>query len=259
VRNICRHHRETIDNVAKKLRAADGVLALIVAGSIAHGFAQEDADVDIMIVVSPEEYERRHREQRELYWERESATYPGGYVDGKYVSADFIREIGRRGGEPARFAFKDAYLAFSDVPGLDELMRDAARYPRHYKEARMRRLYSRFLEWNWFYAEGTNKRDPYLVGAAICNIVLFGGRVLLAWNELLYPFHKWFLKVLDGAPDKPAGIMETIREALDTRAPESVARFIAAIKGFRDWGIADNEWAKVLMAGEDIGCWESEL
>jgi hypothetical protein len=253
------HHQDTIDNVTKKLKADDTVLALVIVGSIAHGFAAADADVDIMIVVSEEEYQRRCKENRFLYWERESSTYENGYVDGKYTSAEFIRGVARNGGEPARFAFKDACPAFSRIAGLEKLMNEAAQYPKEFKAARMRRLYSRFLEWNYFYNEGGNKNNPYMINAGICNMVLFGGRALLAWNELLYPFHKWYLKVLEGAPEKPKHIMAMIDAALNTRSHESVENFIAAIKGFRDWGIADHEWTKCLMSGEDIGCYESEL
>jgi hypothetical protein len=253
------HHADTINKVCKRMKADDSVLALIIAGSVAHGFAQADADVDIMILVSGREYRKRHREKREVYRDREDATYEGGCVDGKYVSRSFIRDVIRHGGEPARFAFQDAVVAFSRRPGLETLLRKAARYPKEFKEARMRRLYSRFLEWAWLYAEGLKKGNPYLVHTAIGNIVLFGGRAVLAANERLYPFHKWYLKVLEGAPEKPAGLMELIDTALNTGTAAAVERLIAAVKGFRDWGIADAEWSDCLMAGEDIGCQESEL
>ena len=56
------HHRDSIRNITENLRNDESIQALIIAGSVAHGFANEDSDVDIMIVVSHEEYERRLRE-----------------------------------------------------------------------------------------------------------------------------------------------------------------------------------------------------
>ena len=53
------HHQGSIINVIKKLKEDNTDLALIIAGSIAHGFAAHDADLDIMIVVSPEEYKNK--------------------------------------------------------------------------------------------------------------------------------------------------------------------------------------------------------
>ena len=41
-------------------------------------------------------------------------------------------------------------------------------------------------------------------------MILFGGRLILAHNEILYPFHKWFMRVLGSAPNKPEWLMECI-------------------------------------------------
>ena len=82
---------------------------------------------------------------------------------------------------------------------------------------------------------------------------------MLAYNEQLYPFHKWFLKVLEGVPGKPENIMEEITAALENRGQDDVERFIASVKGFTDWGVGEREWPKYLMSGEDIGCNEADL
>ena len=62
------HHEAAIERVVAQLRADPEVKALLLAGSIAHGFQSADSDVDLLIVVSDAE----------------------------------------RGSEPARFAFQDA-------------------------------------------------------------------------------------------------------------------------------------------------------
>ena len=117
-----KHHQEALRILPQKCRKR-GCLGLIIAGSIAHGFAAADADVDIMIVVSQEEYERRYNEKKLVYYERESCNYEGGYIDGKYISVDYIKEVAKYGSEPEKFAFKDAYIAFSRIPGLEELIK----------------------------------------------------------------------------------------------------------------------------------------
>ena len=47
-----KHHEESIDNITTKLRANDEVLALLVTGSIAHGFETPVSDIDIMILLA---------------------------------------------------------------------------------------------------------------------------------------------------------------------------------------------------------------
>ncbi len=254
-----KHHRDTINNVIEKLKADQSILALIIAGSIAHGFAREDSDVDIMIVVSQEEYERRCRSNEALYYERESCTYEKGYVDGKYISTDFIEEVIRSGGEPARFAFRDCWVAFSRIDGLEALIREAAQYPKQYREVRMRRFYAHMHEWNWFYNEGRNKNNPYLINYAISNLVLYGGRAILAYNELLFPYHKWYLRILETAKEKPVNMMDLIERILDKRLPEDVEEFVSAVSKFTNWGVSGTQWPSYLMLDVDLGCYESVL
>lgn len=91
------HHRETIERVTDKLKADPEVLAVIVGGSIAHGFATETSDVDILIVVPEEKYEKRFQDDRLHYFDEVSATYSGGYVDGKYICLDFMKKVARMG------------------------------------------------------------------------------------------------------------------------------------------------------------------
>jgi predicted nucleotidyltransferase len=59
------HHTETIQNAKQYFEGQQHVLALLSSGSIAHGFESEDSDVDILIIVTEEEYQR---------WQQSSET-----------------------------------------------------------------------------------------------------------------------------------------------------------------------------------------
>lgn len=251
--DMYKHHQDTIDNITKKMKERNDVLALLIGGSIAHGFATEDSDVDIMIVISNEDYEKRYRENILTYFERESCTYEKGYVDGKYISLDFLDKVRKFGSDPARFAFKDAFLSFSKMEGLDGLLKDIAQFPKDQKADRMKRFIAQVHAWNWYYSEGANKNNPYLMTQAVTNLVLFGGRAILAYNELLYPYHKWFLKVLEGAGKKPAGLMDRIETILREKSPEAVEGFVQAVLGFTDWGIEGTDWPRYFMQDSELG------
>lgn len=139
-RTIFKHHQETIDRVADEFRAKSDVLAVIVGGSVAHGFATETSDVDVMLLVDPQEYESRLRTENLTYVNHEICTYQGGYVDGKYITTDFLRQVAEKGSEPARFAFKDAFVVFSRIEGLEGLLAAASRYPVELKEEKIRKF-----------------------------------------------------------------------------------------------------------------------
>ena len=127
--DVLDHHRATIERATARLRARDDVLGVLVGGSIAHGFATATSDVDLLIVVSDADWDRRLAAGDTTELDRESATYEGGYVDGKYTSLGFIRDVAERGSETTRFAFDGVTVAWSRLDGLEEAVDAAARYP----------------------------------------------------------------------------------------------------------------------------------
>ena len=67
------------------------------------------------------------------------------------------------------------------------------------------------------------------------KLILFGGRLILAHNEMLYPYHKWLLACLTRAPEKPEGLMACIEDLASEPTLENVQAFASLIKGFQDW------------------------
>src|SRR4051812_17877591 len=88
-----KQHQETIKNITERFQKMDDVLGLLISGSIAHGFAREDSDVDIMIVVSDEDYNSRLKTGNMHYFDKLDCAYEDGYVDGKYISMEFLKKV----------------------------------------------------------------------------------------------------------------------------------------------------------------------
>jgi hypothetical protein len=83
-------------------------------------------------------------------------------------------------------------------------------------------------------------------------MVLFGGRLVLAENEVLYPFHKWFLRVLEGVENKPEGLMECVRRVLREPSAENVEAFYGLVKGWREWEETPNRWGAQFMVDSEL-------
>ena len=201
--------REAIARTTAHFQAQPGVRALLLGGSLVHGFATAASDIDVMIVVSDAEWQARAAEGRTTFFDKEMCSWEGGYVDGKYVAPSFLAEVAARGSDPARFAFQDAQVLFSHDDTLARLVAEIPRYPVAEKAERIARFAAQLEAWTWYAGEAFKKDDPYLVATAVSHLTLFAGRMVLAHNELLYPFHKWFLRVLERA-GLPAG--EGLRE-----------------------------------------------
>src|SRR6185369_8441389 len=96
------HHTQSIQNVTAYFQRDPEVLALMLGGSIAHGFETATSDVDILIFVSDEDYQQRFANNQIHFFNRELTTYAeaGGYVDGKYTTLSFVKQVIEKGSEP---------------------------------------------------------------------------------------------------------------------------------------------------------------
>lgn len=246
------HHQATIQRTIGYFQAQPSVRALLLAGSIAHGFAEESSDVDVLMIVSEEEYRRRVASGELTFFNPELSTYPGGYVDGKFLSQSFLDQVEERGSEPARFAFADAQVLFSHIDGLDEQIRRIAQYPRAEKIDRISRFRAQLEAWRWFASEADKKRNDYLMSQAINKLLLFGGRMILAHNELLYPYHKWFFAVLERAEHKPTRLLETMRELSRRPSYAGATEFYTLINEFRAWETDGVRWPNHFMHDNEL-------
>ncbi|HSQ02538.1 MAG TPA: nucleotidyltransferase domain-containing protein [Burkholderiales bacterium] len=247
------HHAASIQRVTEYFRTLPEVQALILGGSIAHGFASPSSDIDLMIIVSDGEYEERLRDGRLQYFDNQLCTYEGGYAEGKYLCPQMVAKLAHAGSEPARFAFLDSQILLSRMDNLEETIRSITRYPVEGKPERLRRFYAQFEAWHWYANEGVRLNDPYLLGISVAKLVLFGARLILAHNELLYPYHKWLLKVLERAPDKPADLSDCIADVHNRPSAETIGKLYETIGNFRAWEFPDVGWPNQFMLDSELG------
>jgi predicted nucleotidyltransferase len=142
------HHAETIQRVVEHFQSDGEVEALLLGGSVAHGFERPESDIDVLIIVSDERHAQRSRLGQLAFYSPELCTYPEGYVDGKYLSPGLLQLLAEKGSEPARFAFQDAGVLFSRLDSLDATLTRITRYPLGAKAKRMVRFAAQLEAWN---------------------------------------------------------------------------------------------------------------
>src|SRR4030042_2710838 len=113
------HHERAIQRLVEHFSKDDTCLAVILGGSIAKGLEREDADVDVMLVVTDDLYREKWARNELFYATAEFCDYPGGYIDGKIVNLDYVRAAAERGNEVTRAAFKGAFVVHSKIEGLE--------------------------------------------------------------------------------------------------------------------------------------------
>ncbi len=246
------HHERALQKVKAHFEQDPTVLALLFSGSLAKGWGSESSDVDIMLIVTEEEFARRVPKSEYLYFSTDFTDYEGGYVDGKFLSVSFLEEIAARGSEVARAAFYSVQIVFSRLPDLDQLIARIAVYPEAERDAKIKAFYSQVVVGGWFMKEADKRGDKYLTTRAAADLVLYGSRLILAYNHMLYPYHKWLMHEVARAPEKPEHFAGLVQALLDAPSPASADAFIEAINNFHDWGIPfpevfvnflhDSEW-----------------
>lgn len=235
------HHELAIRRVVDTFKDDPSILAVIVGGSVAKGWEREDSDIDVMLVVSDEEYAQRVARGAVVYVSEELAGYPGGYVDGKVIDVTFLQDAAAHGSETARSAFLGATIAYSRIPSLEAMLARIPVYPEAEREDKIRAFAAHLMMMPWFMGEAEKRQDAYLRTWAATNLVLYGGRLILAYNRLLFPYHKWFMKQLALAPDKPHRLLDLAEAVLTSPSSETANAFFAAVHGFRDWGVQQRE------------------
>jgi predicted nucleotidyltransferase len=246
------HHSQTIQNVKEYFQRDPHVLAVLLSGSLAHGFQTSTSDVDIMIFIAQENYQMRFQAGQLTFFNTDLSTYAGGYVDGKYLSLDFVKQALKKGSDPARFAFEGARVLFSRIEGFEEEICRIAEYPIAEKTERIQRFHAQLEAWYWYCGEALKKGNQYLLGTAVSKLILFGGRLILTHNEMLYPYHKWFLKVLEQAKEKPPALMASIHALTEAPTMENIEVFYQKVKTFQAWNENPQGWGAQFMLDSEL-------
>ena len=235
------HHQAAIDNLIEAYKNDKRFLALIIGGSVAKGCARKDSDVDFMMVATDEEFEQR-KTNNDFFINRTDLTnYEGGYVDGKVVDMQYLLDVEMKGNDPSRAAFDGAFVAYSYVEGLQELLNKITLYPEDEREERMRTFYCMAFIQNWLMNEASRHDNLYTKTRASSQLALFASRLILAYNRVLFPYHKWMLHYLEQCEHKPEKFLENIQELLEKPSSTTASKLFESLKDFRDWGVSDLE------------------
>jgi predicted nucleotidyltransferase len=244
------HHKKAIEKFTEIIRNDSNFIALIIAGSIVKGYGRNDSDIDVILIATDQEYQKRKKRNRFGYFNDRACDYEGGYIDGKVVNLDFLKTVAERGSEPAREAFKDAYIAYSKIPDLEEVLNKIPVYQKEEQSKKIQKFYSQFQVAYWYCQEAIKLNNMYLLTRTISDLILFGGRLVLAHNEVLYPYHKWFLRVLSEVREKPEDLMVQINNILEKKDLKSITNFYNTIRTFRKWDLKVNPFVQFMLDTE---------
>jgi len=235
---MLRHHKESLQIMKEHFQSDSDVIAVILGGSVAKGEARPDSDLDGMVIITDQAYEKRKAERKLAECITDKCTYEGGYFDIKYFNKAYLEAAANRGSDPTRNSFVKAKVIFSSDSHIEQLIEQIPIYPKDKKIERIALFHSILCYANgYFYSSAERNNDHYMLDKCRFEIVYAGLRMLYAYNEVFFPCHLRLVEYTKYLPTKPVGIVELAKAVSEKRDVASKNAFVDAVRNFADWGI----------------------
>ena len=164
-----------------------------------------------------------------------------GFVDGKIINEEFLYKVRDNGNEPTRAAFDGAIIGFSKIEDIQKTMNKIVEYPEDLRAEKLKTFYSMAFIQNWLMGEAERHNNFYTKHRAASQLVLFAGRLILAYNRVFFPYHKWFYEYLGRCSKKPPYLINNMNQLLKEPNAKNAENLFKSIKRFEDWKVTDIE------------------
>lgn len=234
------HHKKAIENLKEMYINDRDVIAVIFSGSVARGTERPDSDIDGTLIVTPEKSaEMKKQDKMAFNMDMEKDPYEGGYYDLKIMTVNDLEVAAKKCNDPNRFYFVGSKILFSHDDRVQPLLDQIVTYTDEIQEERIKVCYAGFElsnGYSWNNAVAENNR--YMLMKSACDLVLFGIRMLYAYNKVFWPCHRNFLepRYMNQLKDVPDNILGLANDVINSLSTESRDKFYNAIIGFHNWG-----------------------
>lgn len=222
------HHIESIEKLKEYFMPMDGMIAIILDGSVVKGNERPDSDIDALIVVTEEKYRELAAQNRLAEVITGRCTYEGGYFDVKYKTKSILETSALRASEPTRSAYVKARVLYSSDPDIAPLVEKIAAYPEHELQAKIR-CFNADLQLNrGYFLHCVPESNAYMRAHLAQEIVYSVYRLILAENRELFPCNRRLEETVRKCSKRPADILELGAAFLKNITPETCEKFVGA-------------------------------
>lgn len=207
-----RHHIESIEKLKEYYIGRDGVIAIILDGSIVRGQERMDSDIDAIVVLTEEEYEKKKRENSLAEIVKGYCTYEGGYFDVKYKTKRFLELAARYGSEPTRNSLIGArtiYTLDEEIPAIVERI---GVFQQDERQKKLDVLYANLIYNQGYFMACLKEDDCYMKLHTASELIYSVYRMILEENGVLFPCNRRLEQAVLSCERKPEGIVELARQ-----------------------------------------------
>lgn len=234
------HHEESIAKLKEYFAGREGVVAVILDGSVVKGTARPDSDIDAVVVVTEAQYEKLASENRLAEVITGHCTYPAGYFDIKYKTKSILERSARNASEPTRSAYQGAVVLFSEDAEIPPLVERIAAYPEH-EVADKLACFSANLKLNADYFLGCVREDNAYMRAHLAQEIVYSVyRLVLLENRALFPCNRRLEEAVRACKIRPQNLLELGAAFLKEITRERCDAFVSAFKAHTRLPVEDS-------------------
>ena len=240
----------TIELLTQDAKGNENIIALILCGSLVKGTSSGKSDVDVFVVVSDEEFERR-RTQKDYFCGTlfHQSKYPTS-IDGKVVNKEFLQQIWVNGNECIKNNFSKIDILYSQDSEIAKILNDADKI-NHNKAENIKKFYALMKSNRHKATDDLN--NIIQLKYCILNTVFFASRLVLEHNDTYFPCVKNMEKELKNCKDKPDNFIESIHKLLTTFSVEDLSKFYEQTEEyFKQYRFDDNIRKGYVIENEDF-------
>lgn len=251
-----KHHEQSIENMKDYYRK-QGAIALILTGSVAKGTERTDSDLDGVVILSEEEYAEKEKNNTTTETINGLCTYEGGYFDIKYMTKQYLKELAKKGSEPARNGFAKARILFCNDAEIENILSLIPVFQKTEKEEKLLSFYSDF--WlNYHYFLKSCPIDGYMKMNTIAEIIYSIYRMILQENEILFDCNRRLEQQVASVSENAAELVSFGKKLERSQSIQDADRFVDKFIGITTYVPPKNLAVVLTRYSKDFQEWWRE-
>ena len=223
-----KHHQESIEKLKEYFLPMEGLIAIILGGSVAKGTAREDSDIDAFVVLTEEKYRELESHCRLAEVIYDHCTYEGGYFDIKYKTKAILEDAAERASEPTRNAYVKAQVLYSIDDEIADIIGRIGSYPELYHSQKLSCFNANLRLNRDYFMNCIEPENHYMRAHSAHEIVYSVYRLILAENRVLFPSNRRLEEAVRSCPRRPDNMIELGNAFLTDVSKENCDKFIDA-------------------------------
>jgi predicted nucleotidyltransferase len=242
-------HKTAIEMIIHDAKKHKYILGVILIGSLAKNTGNKDSDVDLIVVVDDDEFNKRKFEKNYFCGTIFDKSKYSVYIDGKIVNKKYLEILWTEGSHSAKNTFSNVELLYSKDSAIEDLLKKVDK-KNYCKEENIRKFYS--LMKSYKFKADDDIENIIQVKHSIFYSVFFACRLVLEHNNIYYPCIKNMENELKNCKEKPNEFLEKMHKVLTTLSIKELEKFYETTEEyFKEYRFDDNIRKGYVIENED--------